>query len=86
MAMNGIGGNTIQQVKCNMTLREIRQWAAYRNRRGSLNVGRRVEQAAANTAAFHYNTKVKEEHHIDPLVLMPHEDDVFETFEEQVSD
>jgi len=85
--MNGIGGNTIQQVKCNMTLREIRQWAAYRNRRGSLNVGRRVEQAAANTAAFHYNSKIKEEcYHIDPLVLMPHEDDVFETFEEQMMD
>ena len=60
------------------------QWAEYRNRRGSLNVGRRVEQAAAHVMSFGYNTKVKEEDRIDPIELMPYEDDVIESFEDQI--
>ncbi len=49
-------------------------WRAYRLKRGSLNVGRRVEQAVGNLMAFYHNGKVKQQHRIDPLVLMPHED------------
>ncbi len=84
--MNGIGGNTLHQVKQNLTLLEIKQWGEYRHRRGSLNIARRVEQAAANIMAFSYNNKVEKEHWIEPLELMPHEDDVVISFEEQLED
>ncbi|WP_151981702.1 hypothetical protein [Acinetobacter guerrae] len=49
-------------------------WRAYRLKRGSLNVGRRVEQAVGNLMAFYHNGKVKQQHRIDALTLMPHED------------
>ena len=49
-------------------------WRAYRLRRGSLNVGRRVEQAVGNLMAFYHNGKVSKQHRIDALALMPHED------------
>ena len=74
LALNGIGGRTIHEVKSNLTMLEVQQWAAYRTRRGSLNIGRRVEQAIGGLAAFYYNTKVKKEHWIDATDLMPHED------------
>ncbi|MDO5769458.1 MAG: hypothetical protein Q4P13_08135 [Psychrobacter sp.] len=51
-----------------------------------MNIGRRVEQAAANSMAFHYNCKVESEHHIDPIELMPNEDDVIISFEQQLAD
>lgn len=84
--MNGIGGNTIQQVKTNLTMSEIKQWGEYRRRRGSLNIARRIEQAAANMMAFNYNNKVDKAHWIEPLELMPHEDDVIVSFEDQLED
>ena len=71
MALNGIGGHSIAEVKSNLTGLEIAQWLEYRLRRGSLNVGRRIEQAIGNLMAFYHNGKVKAEHHIDPLSLMP---------------
>lgn len=86
MALNGIGGNTVHQVKCNLTLLEIRQWAEYRHRRGTLNIGRRIEQSAANMMSFNYNGKVSKENWIDPIELMPNEDDIIETFEDQMLD
>ena len=64
---------------------EINQWAAYRHRRGSLNIARRIEQAAGNIMAFIHNTKVQDGRFIEPLELMPHEDDVVITFEEQMT-
>lgn len=85
LALAGIGGNTIHQVVSNLAMSEIKQWAEYRSRRGSLNIGRRVEQAAANIMSFGYNMKVKDaDDWIDPIELMPHEDDVVESFEDQL--
>ncbi|MDP4544114.1 MULTISPECIES: hypothetical protein [Psychrobacter] len=86
LALAGIGGNTVHQVKSNLTMLEVRQWAEYRYRRGSLNIGRRLEQAAAHVMSFSYNTKAKAEERIDPLELMPHEDDIIESFEAQIDD
>ena len=83
--MNGIGGNTIHQVKNNLTMLEINQWAEYRHRRGSLNVGRRVEQAVANMMAIYINGQ-RTDNYIEPLELMPHEDDVEVGFEAQIDD
>lgn len=86
LALAGIGGNTIHQVKNNLTMLEINQWAAYRYRRGSLNIGRRIEQAAANIIAMNINKELKAEDWVDPLEFMPHEDDVIESFEAQIND
>ena len=36
--------------------------------------------------AFYHNGKVKAHNRIDPLELMPHEDDVEISFEEQMAD
>jgi hypothetical protein len=84
LALAGIGGNTIHQVKSNLTMLEINQWAEYRRRRGSLNIGRRVEQAAANIIAMNINKGLKREGWVDPLEFMPNEDDVIECFEAQI--
>tara|TARA_R110000850_G_scaffold245245_3_gene370077 strand:+ start:692 stop:964 length:273 start_codon:yes stop_codon:yes gene_type:complete len=86
LALAGIGGNTVHEVKCNLTLFELRQWAEYRSRRGSLNIGRRVEQAAANIIAMNINKGLKSEDWVEPLDFMPHEDDVVESFESQIKD
>lgn len=61
------------------------QWAEYRQRRGSLNVGRRVEQSIGNLMAFYHNGKVEAHNRIDPLELMPHEDDIEISLEEQLA-
>lgn len=65
---------------------EINQWAAYRSRRGSLNIGRRVEQAAANIIAMNINKGLKGDDWVEPLSFMPHEDDIVESFESQILD
>ena len=84
LALAGIGGNTIHQVKNNLTMLEINQWAEYRHRRGSLNIGRRVEQSAANIIAMNINKGLAGEDWVDPLEFMPHEDDVEISFEAQI--
>ena len=61
------------------------QWAEYRQRRGSLNIGRRVEQSIGNLMAFYHNGKVEAHNRIDPLELMPHEDDIEISLEEQMA-
>lgn len=61
------------------------QWAEYRQRRGSLNIGRRVEQSIGNALAWDFNNKVEAHHRIDPLRLMPHEDDIEISLEEQLA-
>lgn len=63
---------------------EISQWSEYRYRRGSLNTGRRVEQTVAGIATVFINRELSREDHIEPLLLMPHEDDVVQTFEESI--
>ncbi|MBJ9954517.1 hypothetical protein I5735_15925 [Acinetobacter baumannii] len=49
-------------------------WRAYRQRRGSFNIGRRVEQAIGDLMAFYHNGKVEAKHRINPITLMPHEE------------
>lgn len=43
----GIGGKTIAEAKRNLSYSEVMDWLAYRSKRGTLNIGRRVEVAAA---------------------------------------
>lgn len=62
------------------------QWAEYRARRGSLNVGRRVEQAIGELSALYYNSKVGRGDQRESLEFMPHEDDVVICFEQMFDD
>ncbi|MDN8087541.1 hypothetical protein QZJ90_17445 [Acinetobacter baumannii] len=74
LAMNGIGGNSIESVKMNLTLSEIRLWGEYVRKRGSLNTGRRVEQVIGSFMALYRNTnRGKGSKAADPRDFMPHE-------------
>lgn len=46
--LNGIGGHTLAEAKHNMSMREFNLWQKYRNKRGSLNIGRRLQQELAH--------------------------------------
>ena len=49
-------------------------WKAYRIKYGSLNIGRRVEQAVGNLMAFYANSnKAKGAKALSPFDFMPHE-------------
>ena len=63
----------------------MHSWRAYRNKRGSLFTGRRIEQATGNMSAYYHNSGCKQEHWIEPLDVCPHEDvvEVETTFEEE---
>ncbi|WP_316250864.1 hypothetical protein [Acinetobacter variabilis] len=81
--MNGVGGRTIAEAKLSMTNAEVSQWAALRNKRGSLFTGRRIEQAIGALMALYAQNKVKEGVEISPYDYMPHEDEPELSFEEQ---
>lgn len=63
---------------------EVNQWSEYRQRRGSLNIGRRLDQSLANIGSIFINRELNSEDQINPLILMPYEDDVVETFEDSM--
>lgn len=56
----GIGGRTIEEAQRRMSVEEVRRWAMYRMRRGSLHVGMRIEHAAALIAQLLANRYRKE--------------------------
>ncbi|MBU3845561.1 MAG: hypothetical protein H9855_01015 [Candidatus Acinetobacter avistercoris] len=61
----------------------MQYWREYTYRRGSLNTGRRVEQAVGRLMALYINSKTKKEHHVEDSVFMPHEDRKVLTYEEE---
>ncbi|MDW5376842.1 hypothetical protein R6258_07895 [Halomonas sp. HP20-15] len=74
--MNGIGGRTIAEAQQRISFPEFKAWAAYRNKRGSLNTGMRIERGAAMLATLYANRHRKES---DPArtiyEFMPHQDE-----------
>lgn len=77
-----MGGRTIAEAKMNMTNAEVSQWVAFVNKRGSLNIGRRIEQAFGGFTATYLMSKGAKD--VDPLAFMVHEDDEqLLSFEEQ---
>lgn len=58
-------------------------WKAYRERRGSLFVGRRLEQCFGNWMAHYTRFKVKEGTEVSALSFMPHEVEPVTSFEEE---
>lgn len=58
--MCGIGGKTIEEAQRNISYEEFIRWVKYRNRRGSLNVGLRVEHDLAMIMQMFANRYRKE--------------------------
>lgn len=50
--MNGIGGQTVAEAKQRMTYSEALMWSAFIKKRGSLNVGMRLENGFALLAVM----------------------------------
>jgi len=57
--MHGIGGHTIAEAQRQLTYGEFLIWMRYRDKRGSLNTGLRVERGAALLATLYANSKSK---------------------------
>jgi hypothetical protein len=57
--LNGVGGRTVAEAQARMTWPEFVSWRAYRRKRGSLNVGMRVEAGFGMLAALYANLKSK---------------------------
>lgn len=70
MVLAGIGGRTIAEAKAAITVSEAAVWMAYRQRRGSLNVGLRLEENTAHLLATLNNMVGKEKVSADRF--MPH--------------
>ncbi|WP_460150075.1 phage tail assembly protein T [Pseudomonas sp. S3_A03] len=47
LVLNGVGGCTIAEAKANLSYAEVLAWSAYRDKYGTLNVGRRMELSTA---------------------------------------
>ncbi|ETK22324.1 hypothetical protein [Pseudomonas sp. FH1] len=45
--LNGVGGCTIAEAKANISYAEVLAWSEYRDKHGTLNLGRRMEVSAA---------------------------------------
>jgi hypothetical protein len=58
--MCGIGGRTIAEAQHRVSYREFLSWALYRSKRGSLNIGMRVEHGAGLLSAIYANSKSKD--------------------------
>ena len=85
LALNGIGGNTLEEVQQNLSLVEIQKWSLYRKRRGSLNWGMRMEAGFAMLASMYVNAHRKKGTKASSIHdFMPHhhEDETEVTLEE----
>lgn len=70
--MHGIGGRTIEEAQQRVSYPEFMTWVKYRNKRGSLNLGMRVERGSALLATLYANSHSKHGGH-KLFDFMPHE-------------
>lgn len=82
--LNGIGGRTIAEAQHRMSAREVGIWMAFREKYGSLHMGRRVEQAQATTSAILANANSEKGGHT-VYDFMPHEEEPELTLEEAMA-
>lgn len=74
MVLSGIGGSTIAEAQERLSYSEFISWIKYRNKRGSLNVGMRVERGAALLSTLYANSKSKHGGY-KITDFMPHEEE-----------
>ncbi|WP_438666751.1 MULTISPECIES: phage tail assembly protein T [Pseudomonas] len=73
-----MGGCTIAQAQENLSLREFRSWVKFRQRRGSLHLGMRVERSVAMVAAMMANRTRDPKTRPEPYAIQdftPHDQD-----------
>lgn len=70
----GIGGRTIAEAQQRLSYPEFMAWAKYRNKRGTLHVGMRVERGAALLATLYANSHSKKGD-FKLFDFMPHEEE-----------
>lgn len=86
LVMCGIGGRTIAEAKERMAYGEFLQWIEYRKKRGTLNLGFRLEQRTALIAAMYANVhKQQNSPAYSAEDFMPHADEVVITLEEAMA-
>jgi len=74
--LNGIGGRTIAEAQESISYPEFLQWMAYRQKRGSLNTGMRVERAGALVATLLANKdRKKDSQPVSFYQFAPHHDE-----------
>nr|WP_080995474.1 hypothetical protein [Thiopseudomonas alkaliphila] len=81
LVLNGVGGNTIAEAKSRISYPEFLAWLAYRDKRGSLNIGRRVEQAVGLLSKLLLDMNQKND--LNAVDFMPHENIRLELSEEE---
>lgn len=57
--MNGIGGNTIEEAKRNISYLEAQTWLAYIQKYGTLNIARRIENQTGILGHISSNGKIQ---------------------------
>lgn len=67
----GIGGQTIAEAQQRLSYPEFLSWQKYRAKRGSFNLGMRVERGSALLATLYANARSKTPYKI--YDFMPHE-------------
>lgn len=83
MVLCGVGGRTIAEAQENISVDEFQRWLAYRRKRGTFHLGRRVERTGAQLAVMYAN--VHREKHREPFTIwdfMPSEEPPEMTFEQ----
>jgi len=60
LVLCGIGGRTIVEAQERLSYSEFLRWAKYRAKRGSLNIGMRVERGSAQLSALYANAHRKQ--------------------------
>lgn len=55
----GVGGRTIAEAQERISIAEFDNWVRYKHKRGSFNIGMRVERGAALLATLFANSKSK---------------------------
>lgn len=74
MVLCGIGGRTISEAQQRLSYREFLGWRKYRAKRGTLNLGMRVERGSALLATLYTNSHSKNGG-FKLYDFMPHEDE-----------
>jgi len=59
LVLNGIGGRSIAEAMECLSIREFQLWSVYRAKRGSLNLGGRMDAATGMLAALFANSNRK---------------------------
>ncbi|WP_444956790.1 phage tail assembly protein T [Microbulbifer sp. ZKSA002] len=71
--LNGIGGCTIEEAQRRLSYQEVQSWAKYRELRGSLHPGMRIERSTALLATLYANAHRGKGAPAKITDFMPHE-------------